>query len=57
MDWIDIQLQDASGNWRTYHRTVKNSQMILARMKELANQFLNHRIRAVEENGRVVEIL
>ena len=57
MDWIDIQLQDSSGNWRTYHRTVNNSQMILARMKELANQFPNQRVRAVDENGRLVDAL
>lgn len=57
MDWVDIQVQDATGNWRTYARTQNNPQMILMRMKELANQFSRSRVRAIDESGRVVDIL
>ena len=57
MNDVDIQVQDPSGNWRTYAITVNDSQMILARMKELARTFPNHRIRAIDKNGRVVDIL
>ena len=57
MDYVDIQAQDSSGNWRTYSRTQNNAQMILIRMKELQRQFPTFRIRAVDGNGRVVDIL
>lgn len=54
---INIQLQDNTGNWRTYHTTMNNSQMILTEMRSLAARFPDCRVRAVDENGRVVDIL
>ena len=57
MDSIDIQLQDSTGDWRTYYRTINQPQTILARMRELACQFPKHRIRAVDDKGRVIDIL
>lgn len=57
MDRVDIQLQDATGNWRTYHTTSNNSQRILSEMRSLQSRFPNFRVRAVDQNGRVVDIL
>ena len=57
MDYVNIQMQDLTGNWRTYHRTMNNSQMILQGMKNLQQQFPDRRIRAVDDNGRVLDIL
>ena len=57
MNDVYIQVQDSLGNWTTYSITVNDSQMIRARMKELTSQFPNHRIRAIDKNGRVVDIL
>lgn len=57
MDYIDIQLQDLSGNWRTYSQTVNNSQQILQEMKNLQNRHPDQRVRAVDKNGRIVDIL
>lgn len=57
MERIDIQLQDASGVWRTYVNTLNNSQRILSEMRSLQNRFPNFRVRAVDQNGRVVDIL
>lgn len=57
MDRIEIQAQDTTGNWRTYHTTSNNTQRILSEMKTLQSRLPNFRIRAVDANGRVVDIL
>lgn len=57
MDSVDIQAQDKSGVWRTYHTTQNNSQRILSEMQSLQRNFPDYRIRAVDQNGRVVDIL
>jgi len=56
-DSIEIQVQDASGMWRTYQITMNIPQMIIARMEELKRQFPDRRIRAIDQHGRVVDIL
>ena len=57
MDYVQIQVQDQSGNWRTYINTQNNSQLILIRMKELKRQFPNLRVRAVDANSRIIDLL
>ena len=57
MDNVEIQLQDTTGNWRMYGITINNSQMIVANMRQLAEQFPGQRVRAVDMNGRIVDIL
>ena len=56
-DHVEIQLQDNSGNWRTYHVTTNESQRIISSMRQLAEQYPNNRIRAVDSNKRIVDIL
>lgn len=57
MDRVEIQAQDTTGNWRTYHTTDTSPQRILAEMKSLQQRYPTYRIRAVDQNGRVVDIL
>ena len=57
MNYVQIQVQDQSGTWRTYLNTQNNSQLILMRMKEMQRQFPNCRIRAVDQQGSVIDIL
>jgi hypothetical protein len=57
MDNVYIQAQDTSGMWRTYHVTMNNSQRILSEMKSLKDRYPNFRVRAVDENGRLLDIL
>ena len=57
MDLISIQLQDPSGNWRTYSLTQNNSLLIIQSMRNLKEQFPDCRIRAVDSDGRLVDIL
>lgn len=56
MDMIEIQLQDLSGNWRTYSYTQNIPLLYRDGMRQLQWQFPNARIRAVDSNGRVVDI-
>jgi hypothetical protein len=57
MDQVQIQLQDTTGNWRTYQVTLSNSQMIYSGMHSLASQFPGQRVRCVDMNGRIIDIL
>jgi hypothetical protein len=56
-DHVEIQLQDNVGNWRTYHVTTNEPQRIVSGMQQLAEQYPNNRIRAVDSNKRIVDIL
>lgn len=57
MDRVEIQAQDTTGNWRTYHVTNFNSQRILSEMKSLQDRYPNYRIRAIDQSGKIVDIL
>ena len=57
MDSIQIQAQDTSGMWRTIQYTLNQSQKILAAMKSLQSCYPTYRIRAVDQNGKIVDIL
>jgi hypothetical protein len=58
MQQIEIQAQDKSGVWRTYHITMNDTQRILSEMKSLQSRYPEFRIRAVEQGtNRVVDIL
>jgi len=54
---VQIQLQDITGNWRTYGITQNLSQMILSEMQQLSSKFPDQRVRAVDMDGRLVDIL
>lgn len=56
-DDIEIQLQDQTGNWRTYHTTINNSQMITMRMKEIKDRHPDLRVRAITRDGRLVDLM
>lgn len=56
MDQVQIQLMDESGNWRTYSYTPNNSVLYRDGMRQLQWQFPYARIRAVDMNGRVIDI-
>jgi hypothetical protein len=57
MDRIEIQAQDTSGMWRTYHVTMNDSQRIVSEMRSIQSRYPSYRVRAVDQNGRVVDIL
>jgi hypothetical protein len=58
MNDVEIQAQDTTGNWRTYHITnINNAQVVLAEMKSLKSQFPNFRVRALNRTGRLIDLL
>ena len=57
MDMIEIQVQDLSGNWRTYSLTQNISVLIIEAMKSLKWQFPEQRVRAVDSSGRLVDLI
>jgi len=56
-DNVEIQAQDGTGNWRTFNYVYNDSQRILNEMRQLSNNYPNARVRAVDSNGRIVDIL
>ena len=56
MDPIEIQVQDMTGNWRTYSVTQNVSALMISAMRSLKDQFPDQRVRAVDRNGRLVEL-
>jgi hypothetical protein len=57
MEMIEIQAQDLSGNWRTYTMTQNSSILILEAMKALKWQFPELRVRSIDGNGRLVDLM
>jgi hypothetical protein len=52
---VEIQAQDTTGNWRTYHITnINNSQVVLIEMRSLKRRYPDSRVRAVDRSGRPV---
>lgn len=57
MEYVSIQAQDTTGIWRTYNHVPYNYQLILKAMRELQRQQPGFRIRAIDRDGRIVDIL
>lgn len=57
MEYVSIQAQDPSGIWRTYNRVPYNLQLIVKAMRDLRRQYPNFRIRAIDRDERIVDIL
>jgi lipoate synthase len=55
---VEIQAQDNTGNWRTYHiANNTNSQVVLAEMRSLKSRYPDFRVRAVDRSGRFIDLL
>lgn len=57
MDWITIQFQDLSGNWRMITQTQNIPAMITSQMRSVQSNYPNSRVRAVDSSGRIVDML
>jgi Txe/YoeB family toxin of Txe-Axe toxin-antitoxin module len=57
LDNVYIQTQDSGGVWRTYQMVTNHPFMITSNMQNLSEQFPGQRVRAVDENNRIVDIL
>lgn len=54
---IYIQAYLDDGNWRTVSTTIDTSLSVLNHMKQAAKIHIGKRIRAIDDNGQVVEQL
>ena len=57
MEQVQVQVQDTSGNWRTFGVTQNQSPLVLREMENLQRKFPTQRVRAVDMSGRIVDIL
>jgi hypothetical protein len=57
MDYVFVQVQDISGNWRTISQIPNIDQMIIAEMQNIKDQFPKQRVRTVDSVGRMIDIL
>ena len=54
---VNIQYQDVTGSWYTVQVTENEPPRILMAMKSVSRQHPGCRIRAIDENVRIVDIL
>lgn len=52
-----VQVQDQSGMWRDTATTIQDSQIYLARMQEATQNHPGMRVRTVDDNGRLLDML
>lgn len=57
MDQVEIQVQDLTGNWRTYSITKNISAFVISAMKSLKDQFPEQRVRALDGSGRLIDLI
>jgi len=50
-------VQDQSGMWRDTATTIQDSQVYLARMQEATQNYPGMRVRTVDDNGRLLDML
>lgn len=57
MDRVEVQAQDLDGNWLTYTITQNQPLLIKNAMEQLKWQFPDRRVRAIDENGRLIDFM
>jgi hypothetical protein len=55
MDLVNVQIQDYSKNWLTVSRVVNNLQRIAFEMRSVQSRYPDRRVRAVDDNGRLID--
>lgn len=55
--FIQIQADYGNGSWRTLSTVMNNAQYIAHAMKSVSRMHPTKRIRAVDSNGRLVDML
>ncbi|CAN1544573.1 hypothetical protein MCEMIH15_01902 [Caulobacteraceae bacterium] len=55
--YIRIQADYGNGSWRTLNTVMNNSQYIAHAMKSVAKMHPKKRVRAVDSDGRLVDML
>ena len=53
----DIQIQDVTKMWRTVERVQLNLQRIGYELQAIQRRYPDRRVRAVDNNGRLIDLL
>ena len=56
MDLVNVQIQDYSKNWLTVSRVVNNLQRIAFEMRSVQSRYPDRRVRAVDNDGRLIDL-
>jgi hypothetical protein len=56
MDLVNVQIQDYSKMWLTVSRVVNNLQRIAFEMQSVRSRYPDRRVRAVRDDGTIVDI-
>lgn len=54
---IQVDIGNPAGSWRTMNTVMNNAQIIAHAMQSLANRYPEKRIRAVDQSGRLMDML
>lgn len=54
---VQIQVQDLAGNWRTINMTSNQPQQVLQRMQQVKLVNPKFRVRAIDMQGKLIDIL
>lgn len=57
MDNVSIQIQDHGGNWLTVSNVVNNIQRIGFELRSVRSRYPNRRVRALDQNGQLIDLL
>ena len=56
MDLVNVQIQDYSKNWLTVSRVVNDLQRIGYEMRSVQSRYPDRRVRAVDNDGRLIDL-
>lgn len=57
MDYAQIQIRDYGGLWLTVSTVVNNLQRIGFELKSVQSRYPDRRVRAVSDDGRLIDLL
>ena len=57
MDYVEVQIQDHSGAWRTVSNVINDLQRIGFELRAVASRYPDLRVRAVDKSGRLIDLI
>ena len=57
MNNLILQLEDSPGRWKNFASISNNPQRIVFAMDELKRQYPTKRVRVVDSNGRLIDMM
>ena len=57
MGYVQVQINDQTGNWQTVANVVNNSQRIEFELRSVKSRYPERRVRAIDEDGRLIDLI